>query len=205
MMGVFQTLFNQFEILTYLLEIKMNGYLFRGITKDIFFLNIDKFVVNINSDKTVENEAEKLKREYCDNLYSKIDTFDISKIYKQSTCTIEFTLSNSKRWESVSSLVKNMPVDDWIDFEDEEDEDEEESESGSQDEEESDSSNNNHDFDEKQIILVATPQSKLQETRDITQSLMDLRSNKSNMSTDKYVEKMEMLQQKLADITLQDM
>ena len=105
------------DILTYLLEIKMDGYLFRGCSKDVFQINISRFMIDIDSNNNnncnnhdYNDYLENLSIEYSSIFHTKIDQYEISKIYKKSTCTIEFTLSNSKRWESVSSLIKTMKV-----------------------------------------------------------------------------------------------
>ena len=204
-MNIRKPLYHQMDLLSYLLQIQIDGYLFRGLNKNVFILNIQRFVIdfeNISSSSNINmNEIqEKYSIQYASNLHTKIDQFEISKIYKQSTCTIEFTLSNSKRWESVSSLIKTMKVSEYnvdlaIDDDDDDDDDDQQSSSSDCDDDNSSQTVLSDDDDEKQ----REPDFKLKGSINISDQMQHLRKIKDTLDTNQYIEKMEILQQKLAD------
>jgi len=184
-------LYHQMDILTYLLEIEMDGYLFRGCSKEVFQINISRFMIDTsNNDDYLNN----ISMEYSAIFHAKCDQFEISKIYKQSTCTIEFTLSNSKRWESVSSLIKTMQVSEYnVDLAI----DNSSSDGDGEDDSSSNSNTHSHpiDDDEKQ----REPDLLLQGSMNISAQMEKLREMKDTMDTNEYISKMETLQQKLAE------
>lgn len=196
-------LYHQMDILSYLLEIEMDGYLFRGCTKEVFQINISRFIIDTDSfhsnignninDYEYNEYLENISYEYSEIFHAKVDQYEISKIYKLSSCTIEFTLSNSKRWESVSSLIKTMQVSEYnvtIDNSSSEGDGEDDDD----DESSSDNLNNHIDDDEKQ----REPDLKLQGSMNISAQMEKLRKLKDTMDTDEYISRMEALQQKLA-------
>ena len=88
--------------------------IYSELVQNVFQINISKFIIDLDSINMNNNDNDDylndICMEYTTIFHAKVDQFEISKIYKQSTCTIEFTLSNSKRWESVGSLIKTMQV-----------------------------------------------------------------------------------------------
>eukprot|EP01083_Nonionella_stella_P059448 155513_1 len=187
--GQYKPLYAQKEILSYLVDVEMNGYLFNGITKDTFYRNIGKLVVD---EHVQENEG--FAEQYITNLYMKISEYDVTKIDKQQTCTIEFSVTNSKRWDSVSSLIKTMQVSDYsVDLDMDEDDDEYS---------ESTSNTRGHNENTNPNELEQTTQtqnSTLQDSKAISQQMMLLQAQKDKMDTDQYIQKMETLQQKMSD------
>ena len=80
-----EPLYHTMDILTYLHEIKMNGYLFKGINTNIFYLNVKKFIIDGDINATNENA-----KKYANILYSAINEYDINLLKNSGLCTIPF-------------------------------------------------------------------------------------------------------------------
>ena len=95
-----QPLYHQSDILSYLLEIKMDGYLFRKCSKDVFQLNINRFIIDYQHCNDLE-----IIDQYSANLHTKINQYNVNTI---SAATIKELHLDSRGVRFVISKIASL-------------------------------------------------------------------------------------------------
>eukprot|EP00485_Elphidium_margaritaceum_P009276 CAMPEP_0202693308 /NCGR_PEP_ID=MMETSP1385-20130828/7461_1 /ASSEMBLY_ACC=CAM_ASM_000861 /TAXON_ID=933848 /ORGANISM="Elphidium margaritaceum" /LENGTH=507 /DNA_ID=CAMNT_0049348969 /DNA_START=33 /DNA_END=1552 /DNA_ORIENTATION=+ len=175
---------DQLDILTYFMDIQMNGYLFRHLHKHVFRRNVTRVLFDTEHN-------EQLVLESADRLHAEIDRFDVSRIYCDELCVIEFSSKNSKRWESVSSLIKGMKLSEYdvsVGIDDDSD-GVDDDEHGSPRHRQRTMARKGHETEEEK--------QKEPDMQQTMQEMKELRNQKQTMPQDDYIRKLGILQQKL--------
>eukprot|EP01083_Nonionella_stella_P123506 372148_1 len=94
--GRFKPLYAQKQILCYLVDVEMDGLLFEGITKDVFYKNFVSLVVDEHVQENDGLTEQYIITQYIINLYIKVSEYDVTRICKNQLCTIEFSVKKKK-------------------------------------------------------------------------------------------------------------